>query len=290
MGNRRMFSSRITESTRFLKMPSSTQNLYFHLGMQADDDGIVEAYPVMCTIKATEDDLRILVSKGFITILNNDMVTYINDWLENNMIRADRKVDSIYKDLLLQVLPEVEVKESKESYYSRCKTICQTNDSQVTDIRQPIVSISKDKLSKDKLSKDRNKKDIVVIPSEQTTKLKFTIDSFEMLCVESIIHSCLEVYPNSKVPVTQKEKEKWAIEIDRMKRIDNRSEAEIRQALQYALNNSFWKGNIRSTKKFREKFEVLLIQSNGSQSNKTVNRQQQLQDDFVKNMEGFLNE
>ena len=118
MANRRMFSSRITESTRFVKMPASSQNLYFHLGMKADDDGIVEAYPVMCVIGANEDDLRVLVSKGFVTILNADFVSFINDWTENNSIRADRKVDSIYKDLLLKVLPDVNIKEAKESYYS----------------------------------------------------------------------------------------------------------------------------------------------------------------------------
>lgn len=48
MAERRMFSARITESTRFLKMPATSQNLYFHLGLNADDDGVVEAYPVMC--------------------------------------------------------------------------------------------------------------------------------------------------------------------------------------------------------------------------------------------------
>lgn len=95
MAIRRMFSKRITESTKFIKMPTSSQNLYFHLGMKADDDGIVEAYPVMCVIGATEDDLKILVAKQFVTVLNEDYVIFINDWTENNTIRADRKVDSI---------------------------------------------------------------------------------------------------------------------------------------------------------------------------------------------------
>ena len=75
MANRRMFSTRITESARFLKMPSSSQNLYFHLGMKADDDGVVEAYPVMRMINSTEDDLRVLVGKGFVTLLNYCFLT-----------------------------------------------------------------------------------------------------------------------------------------------------------------------------------------------------------------------
>ena len=73
MANRRMFSSRVTESTRFIKMPVSAQNLYFHLGMRADDDGFVETYPVMCLTGAAEDDLKILISKGFASMITDDL-------------------------------------------------------------------------------------------------------------------------------------------------------------------------------------------------------------------------
>lgn len=149
MANRRMFSFRVTESTRFLKMPATSQNLYFHLGMHADDDGVVEAYPVMCSIGASEDDLRVIISKGFATLLNSDLVTFLNDWLENNSIRADRKIDSIYKDLLLEMVPDAMMKEAKPSYYLRTKTICQTNDGQMTDKCQANVRIGKYKLDKE---------------------------------------------------------------------------------------------------------------------------------------------
>ena len=114
MADRRMFSRRIINSAKFLKMPVSTQCLYFHLGLNADDDGIVEAYMTIKMVGATEDDLKILVAKNFVQVLNEDLVTYITDWKENNKIRADRKVDSIYKDLLLQVNPEVQLLESKQ--------------------------------------------------------------------------------------------------------------------------------------------------------------------------------
>lgn len=154
-----MFSKRIVESTRFLRMPATSQNLYFHLGMLADDDGIVEAYPVMCTTGASEDDLRVLVSKKFVTVLNQDTVTYINDWLEHNTIRADRKKDSIYKDLLLEIVPDVAIIEPKQSYYSRQKEICQTNGGQNGDKEQTNDSLSKDKISKGKLSKDKGSKE-----------------------------------------------------------------------------------------------------------------------------------
>ena len=113
MAERRMFAKSVVESARFLKMPVSSQLLYFHLGMNADDDGIVEAYSVLNLTKAHEDDLRVLFGKGFVRILNDDLVTYIWDWRTQNKIRADRKKDSIYAELLLQIDPSVELLEKR---------------------------------------------------------------------------------------------------------------------------------------------------------------------------------
>ena len=126
MAERRMFSKRIINSAKFLKMPVSTQCLYFHLGLHADDDGVVEAYTVMTQTGATEDDLKILVAKGFVIVLNDDLVTYIIDWQENNYIRADRKVDTVYKDLLLQILPDVELTKARDRVDKK-RTVWTTN-------------------------------------------------------------------------------------------------------------------------------------------------------------------
>lgn len=91
MAERRMLSKKIVESAKLLKMPSTSQNLYFHLIMNADDDGVVEAYSVMNLVKANEDDLRVLIGKDYVKVLNEDLVTYIIDWQEQNRLRADRK-------------------------------------------------------------------------------------------------------------------------------------------------------------------------------------------------------
>lgn len=103
MAERRMFSKSIINSARFLRMPPSSRLLYYDLGMQADDDGVVEAFTVMRTTGATEDDLRILRSKGFIIVLNEDLVSFIADWKKNNLIKNDRYRPSIYADLLVQI-------------------------------------------------------------------------------------------------------------------------------------------------------------------------------------------
>lgn len=109
MASRRMFSQRIVGSGRFLSMPPSSQALYFHLGIYADDDGVVEAYRVLKLTDSKDDDFRVLVTKGYVKILNEDKVCVIMDWKEHNFIRADRKVDSIYKPLLLLAIPETKL-------------------------------------------------------------------------------------------------------------------------------------------------------------------------------------
>lgn len=95
-------------------MPISCQALYFHLALRADDDGVVEAYNVMRLLGCSEDDLRVLVAKQFIQVLNEDLVAYINDWTEHNSIRADRKIDSIYKDLLISINPDIQLVEKRQ--------------------------------------------------------------------------------------------------------------------------------------------------------------------------------
>ncbi len=83
-------------------MPATSRLLYYDLGMDADDDGFVEAFSVMRKTGANDDDLRVLVSKGFVKILNEDLVSYILDWKINNQIRKDRYHESIYRDLMAE--------------------------------------------------------------------------------------------------------------------------------------------------------------------------------------------
>ena len=108
MAERRMLSIKITSSARFLRMSHASQALYMHLVMNADDDGVVEAFSIMRLAAATEENLQELADRKLIRILNEDLVAHILDWDENNKIRSDRKRDSIYKDLLEQTETEEE--------------------------------------------------------------------------------------------------------------------------------------------------------------------------------------
>ena len=151
MASRRMFSLAIINSARFLKMPIDSQVLYFHLGLRADDDGIVEAYPIMKMLGNTEDNLKVLVAKKFVKILNDDLVSFITDWREHNLIRADRKIDSIYKDLLLQIMPEVKLIEPKQR-----ADIKQITRQQRTDNGRPVDGIGEERLGEDSLGKKKS--------------------------------------------------------------------------------------------------------------------------------------
>ncbi len=84
MAERRMVSKTIMQTQKFLRLPLETQALYVHLVINSDDDGIVEAFPVVRMIGASEDSLGLLVIKQFIKPLNQDMVYFITDFNEQN--------------------------------------------------------------------------------------------------------------------------------------------------------------------------------------------------------------
>lgn len=97
-----MLSKKIFQSRKFLMMPFEAQALYTHLILSSDDDGVVEAFPIVRMIGAKEDSLGLLVVKKFILPLNDDMVYFITDFEEQNKIRADRVQPSRYRELLLE--------------------------------------------------------------------------------------------------------------------------------------------------------------------------------------------
>lgn len=101
MAKRRMFSVEITESDAFTSMPSSTQNLYFHLGMNADDDGVVNNPRALTRfIGANDDDLKLLIAKRFIIPIDDSGIIVIKHWKINNYIQKDRYTPSKYQQEL----------------------------------------------------------------------------------------------------------------------------------------------------------------------------------------------
>jgi len=99
MAERRMFAKTIIDSDAFLDMPLSTQSLYFHLSMRADDDGFINnAKKIQRMLGCNDDDLKILLSKNFIIPFDGG-VCVIKHWKIHNYIRNDRYKETVYGDL-----------------------------------------------------------------------------------------------------------------------------------------------------------------------------------------------
>ena len=98
MAQRRMFSQKVTETDKFLDMALTAQTLYFHLGMNADDDGFVgNPKSIKRMIGASDDDLTALVKKDYIIVFDDGVIA-IKDWLVSNYVKKDRYTTTIYSD------------------------------------------------------------------------------------------------------------------------------------------------------------------------------------------------
>lgn len=171
-------------------MPSSSRLLYYDLGMNADDEGVVEAFSIMRMTGATEDDLRVLISKGFVSVLNEELVTYILDWDQNNLIRKDRFQESFYHELLIQM-------KKNDEQQRRLATI--GND--VVNQR-----LTEDRIGKDSLGEGSLNKELIAPPSADSDAEVF--DKLPCLSNQTyIIHTDeVETY-NKRFPAVDVEQE-----------------------------------------------------------------------------------
>lgn len=98
MAEKRMFAMTIVDSDEFLDMPLSSQALYFHLSMRADDDGFINnPKKIQRLIGARDDDAAVLVAKKFIIPFDTGVVV-IKHWRINNYLRSDRYHETVYKE------------------------------------------------------------------------------------------------------------------------------------------------------------------------------------------------
>src|SRR5574344_1279254 len=96
MAKRRMVSLDIVDTDKFLEMPTSTQCLYFHLLMRADDDGFVDSpKKIGKIVNCSDDDLKLLILKQFIIPFDSG-ICVIKDWRIHNYIQNDRYKETLY--------------------------------------------------------------------------------------------------------------------------------------------------------------------------------------------------
>lgn len=130
MAERRMFSKEIIDSDAFLEMPVSSQNLYFHLGMRADDDGFVnKTMRIMADCKASADDLKVLITKKYILPFDGGIVA-IKHWRIHNLLRKDRHRPTKYQEFFK--LLQVKENQAYTMIDNQVTTNRQPSDNQVT--------------------------------------------------------------------------------------------------------------------------------------------------------------
>lgn len=155
LANRRMFSLDVIDTDRFLDMPATTQALYFHLGMRADDDGFVSLPKRISNyVGCNEDDIKLLIAKGFIIAFESGVIV-ITDWKVNNSIRNDRYNKTKYID-------ELNILNCENGAYTitdnvgipndnQMATNGIPNDNQMTYQRYPQVRLGKVSIGKDNI-------------------------------------------------------------------------------------------------------------------------------------------
>lgn len=136
MAERRMFSKTIINSDLFLDLPSSAQNLYFHLSLNADDEGFVNSpKKIMKYVNSQIEDMELLVENGFIKKFDSGIVVIIH-WNLHNYIQKDRFKATIYqkeKQQLVLVEKKYVMKDECTQFVSdvdtNCVSILETQDS-----------------------------------------------------------------------------------------------------------------------------------------------------------------
>ena len=103
MAQKRMFDKTITNDDNFLEMPTSSQVLYFHLSMNADDDGFLNNWKSIMRMTGTkDDDLKVLIAKQYIIPFDSGVIV-IKHWRINNFLRKDRHIETKYQKELSQL-------------------------------------------------------------------------------------------------------------------------------------------------------------------------------------------
>lgn len=173
MAERRMFTKKIIDSDAFLDMPLSTQSLYFHLNMRADDDGFLNnPKKIQRMIGASDDDLKLLIAKRFILCFESGVIV-IKHWRMHNLLRKDRYNPTQYAE-------EKDSLTIKENGSYTEKVIEYQSGNQLATTWQPDDNQSGNQLAtQDRIGKDSIGKDSIGKVSIDYNSIK---DAYNSLC------------------------------------------------------------------------------------------------------------
>jgi hypothetical protein len=156
MAQKRMFNKAITNDDNFLEMPMSSQVLYFHLSMNADDDGFVNNWKSIMRMTGTkDDDLKVLIAKQYIIPFESGVIV-IKHWRLNNYLQKDRIIPTQYQEELKQLQVN---KNNVYEMYTKC-----------------IHSIDKNSIVENSIDNNRFKKPTLEEVKEYCLERKNNID------------------------------------------------------------------------------------------------------------------
>lgn len=180
MAERRMFSKTIIDSDAFLDMPLSTQALYFHLSMRADDDGFINnPKKIQRMVGCNQDDITLLIAKRFVIPFESG-VCVIKHWRIHNYIRTDRYKETPYQEEKSQLI----LKDNNSYTLSNEVTTVGIPSGIPCGVQNEYQCETQVRLGKDRLGKDNNtiSKDIV-----SSTKVQPIIDSWNSLGLQKLV-------------------------------------------------------------------------------------------------------
>lgn len=160
MAERRMFTQKITEAASFLEMPLSSQALYFHLCMGADDDGFVRNPKFIARmIGASDDDYKLLLAKNFAIAYENGVVV-IKHWRMHNLLRKDRYHETEYTEEKAMLYLKPNGAYTLDG--SQGKSLIEVDGNQMATTWQPLGNqmATEDRIGKDSIVKDNIKESI----------------------------------------------------------------------------------------------------------------------------------
>lgn len=214
MAERRMFAKTIIDSDAFLDMPLSTQCLYFHLSMRADDDGFINnPKKIQRMIAASEDDLKLLVLKKFIIPFESGIVV-IKHWKIHNYIRSDRYKETVYQE------EKSSLKLKDNNAYTICQPLGIPNDSQEVHHLDTQDRLGKDSIVEDSINTMCNFDE----SHDAKSSSKSDINTF--------FESVWKLYPNKKGKgqvSDAKKKKLYEIGYDELERAIDRYKEELKQ-------------------------------------------------------------
>lgn len=249
MANKAIFSKTIIDTDAFLEMPATTQNLYFHLNMHADDDGFIgNPKRIGRMIGASDDDFKILIAKKFIIVFESGVIV-IKHWRIHNTLSKMRYKETSYLDEKSQLL----IKENNAYSLDEGKPL---DDSRLVEmgkrqVRRTVdeqeTNLSKDKLSKDKTSKDKLSEDKPSKKKSAKADLNGMIDSFtENEELREALKAFLDMRKSIKKPIQTEYAFKLALnKLKQLSDIDSIRIEIVNQSVEhnwrtfYTLQNSY---------------------------------------------------